>query len=443
MAIWLSAWPSALQLLDLLADGAGFLLGVPGAGDGDLLAQHVVGAQRLAEPAFVMGDQMRGGGEDVAGGAVIALQPDHGGAGEIVLEAQDVVDLGAAPAVDRLVVVADAADVFVSARRGRLPLPACGERVGVRGPLRWLRQRNRPLTLASLDLSPRAGRGDVCPLRQQPQPQILRDVGVLIFVDQDEFEAALILAEHVGVLAEQPDAFEQEIAEVGGVEDFQPLLKGLVELEPLAVGEHRGFAGRHLLGRQPAVLPAVDQRGQDARRPALLVDVLGFEQLFEQPDLVVDVENGEVAFQPDQLGMAAQDLHADGMEGAEPWHALDHLADDLADAVLHLARRLVGEGDGEDLARPGAAEAEDVGDAHGEHAGLAGAGAGQHQHRTVERLHRLALLGIEPGEIGRAAARRGAGARGDAAGRGLRRLGRLDAALQRVSHGASQGLCGH
>ena len=69
----------------------------------------------------------------------------------------------------------------------------------------------------------------LCPL-QQPQPQILCDVGVLIFVDQDVFEAALILAQHVGVLAEQPDAFEQEIAEVGGVEDFQPLLKRLVEL---------------------------------------------------------------------------------------------------------------------------------------------------------------------------------------------------------------------
>src|SRR3984885_5694757 len=102
----------ALQLLDLLADGAGFLLAVPRSGDGNLLAHAVVGAQRLAEPAFIVGDQMRGGGEDVAGRAVIALEPDHGGAGKVVLEAQNVVDLGAAPAVDRLVVVADARDFF-------------------------------------------------------------------------------------------------------------------------------------------------------------------------------------------------------------------------------------------------------------------------------------------------------------------------------------------
>ena len=83
-----------------------------------------------------MRDQMRGGGEDVAGGAVIALEADHGGAGKVVLEAQDVVDLGAAPAVDRLVVVADAADVFA------LPLPfrersaRAASRVRVRGQRR-------------------------------------------------------------------------------------------------------------------------------------------------------------------------------------------------------------------------------------------------------------------------------------------------------------------
>ena len=208
---------------------------------------------------------------------------------------------------------------------------------------------------------------------------------------------------------------QQQIAEIGGVEDFQPLLKRLVEFQPLAVGEDRGFARRHLLGRQAAVLPAVDQHRQHARRPALLVDVLGFQKLLQQPDLVVDVEDGEIGLEPDQLGMAAQDFHADRMEGAEPRHALDHAADDVADAVLHLARRLVGEGDGENLAGPGAAEAENVGDAHGEHAGLAGAGAGQHQHRAVERLDRQPLFGIEPGEV-RRRRRRGARARGNAAG---------------------------
>ena len=108
----------ALELLDLLADGARLFLRIPARGDLHLLARHVLGAQRLAEPAFVVGDEVRGGGEDVAGGAVVALEPDDLGAGEVVLEAQDVVDLGAAPAVDRLVVVADAADVLERAAAG-------------------------------------------------------------------------------------------------------------------------------------------------------------------------------------------------------------------------------------------------------------------------------------------------------------------------------------
>ncbi len=233
------------------------------------------------------------------------------------------------------------------------------------------------------------------------------------------------MPEHVGLLAEQPDAFEQQIAEIGGVENLQALLKRLVEFQPLAVGEHGGLAGRHLVRGQAAVLPAVDQHGEHARRPALVVDALGFEQLLEQPDLVVGIENGEVGFQPDQLGMAAQDFHADRVEGAEPGHALDHVADDLADAVLHLARRLVGESDGEDLARPGAAGGENVGDAHGEDAGLAGAGAGQHQDRAVERLDRLPLLRIEPGEIGRAGIHAGLRARGNAAAHRRRRVCRV------------------
>ena len=129
----------ALQLLDLLADVAGFFLGVPGAGDLHLFAQHVFGAQRLAEPAFVVRDQVRGGGEDVAGRAVISFEADDLGAGKIVIEAQDVVDLRAAPAIDRLVVIADAADVFACF----LPFPfhdvrpaGPGHRVAARAPYR-------------------------------------------------------------------------------------------------------------------------------------------------------------------------------------------------------------------------------------------------------------------------------------------------------------------
>src|SRR5262249_22559366 len=156
-------------------------------GDGDLLARLVLGAQRLAKPALVVSNQVRGGGQDVRGGAVVALEADDSGTGKVVLEAQDVVDLRPAPAVDRLVVVADAADVFESPRR---------------------RRYLTGLVITGSRRLPRAGA-----LPEQAQPEILRDVGVLIFVHQDVFEPALVLPQHVGLLAEQPDAFEQQVAE--------------------------------------------------------------------------------------------------------------------------------------------------------------------------------------------------------------------------------------
>ena len=245
------------ERLDLLADPARLLLAVPVPDQPHLLALRQLGPERLAEPALVGGDDAGGGGEDMRGRAVVLLEPDHLRAGEVLLEAQDVADLGAAPAVDRLVVVADAGDVAVAA----------GE---------------------------------------QPQPQVLRDVGVLVLVDEDVAEPALVPLEHVRVRLEDRDDVEQQVAEVAGVEDAEPLLVLRVELAAAMV-EGARLRRRYPLGAERAVLPAVDQPGEKPRRPALLVDVLGLDDLPQQAELVVDVEDGEVRLEPDELGMPAQD----------------------------------------------------------------------------------------------------------------------------------------
>ena len=152
-----------------------------------------------------MGDEVRGGAEDVGGRAVVALQPDHLGAGEILLEAQDVVDLGAAPAIDRLVVVADAADVrrmsvFSLTRAACLPASRSAGACHRRG-------RPRPRAFGRSGAS--RLKGGACaawrPPRQQAQPQVLRDVGVLVLVDQHVVEARVVVGEHVRVLAEEAD----------------------------------------------------------------------------------------------------------------------------------------------------------------------------------------------------------------------------------------------
>ena len=82
--------------------------------------------------------------------------------------------------------------------------------------------------------------------------------------------------------------------------------------------------------------------------------------------------------------MLAQDACTERVKGAKPLHALDRAADEGADALLHLACRLVGEGHGENLRGPGAARGQDVGEPRRQHAGLTGARTRQHQHRAVQ-----------------------------------------------------------
>src|SRR5690606_31180966 len=134
---------------------------------------------------------------------------------------------------------------------------------------------------------------------------------------------------------------------------------------------------------------------QLARRPAILVHTTRLDDLLQEAELIIGVEDREAALQTHQLRVAAQDPGADRVEGSEPGHAFDSTADELPDAFFHLARRLVGEGDGEDLSRPRAAGGKDVGDARREHARLAGAGAGQDQHGALERFDGRALRLIE------------------------------------------------
>ena len=82
--------PAALDRFELVADAARLLGPVPDADHLDLLALVLLGPQGLAEPAAILRDQARGGGEDVRGRAVILFEPDDLRAREILLEPQDI-----------------------------------------------------------------------------------------------------------------------------------------------------------------------------------------------------------------------------------------------------------------------------------------------------------------------------------------------------------------
>src|SRR5207248_30862 len=188
------------------------------------------------------------------------------------------------------------------------------------------------------------------------------------------------------------------------------------------------------------VLPGPDQlvlRVRDlvvdaSRRKALRVALELLEALLDEADLVGLVVDREVRAVAEPLRLAAQDASAGGVEGEDP-EASAALAEEPLQPLLHLPRRLVREGDGEDLVRLRADRVDQVGDPVGEDARLAGAGAGDDEERPFRGEDGLALRGVEVGKI---LLRRGDGHAAMLAVRRRRFFGRAANRLARYAPGA-------
>ena len=82
------------------------------------------------------------------------------------------------------------------------------------------------------------------------------------------------------------------------------------------------------------------------------------------------------------------------MEGADLQRLGGVARDQLANTLAHFLRRLVGEGDGGNSAGL-VAQAQEMGDFLGDHAGLAGSGAREHEHRAIAVGNGVALGWVE------------------------------------------------
>ena len=89
--------------------------------DLDRVALAKLRPQRLGFPASVVGDHCVRGVEDRLCRAVVLLEPDNVRVLEVVLELQDVADVGSAELVDRLIWVADHRQVPVLPRQQLQP----------------------------------------------------------------------------------------------------------------------------------------------------------------------------------------------------------------------------------------------------------------------------------------------------------------------------------
>src|SRR5439155_6711927 len=113
-----------------------------------------------------------------------------------------------------------------------------------------------------------------------------------------------------------------------------------------------------------------------------------------QTETVVLVVDGKVTAEAEQLGLTPQQPGGERMEGANP-EARRVALEQPPDALLHLARGLVGECDREDTLRWNAMALDQGGDSRGKDASLARSCASEHQHRAMHVLHRLLLGRVE------------------------------------------------
>ena len=119
------------------------------------------------------------------------------------------------------------------------------------------------------------------------------------------------------------------------------------------------------------------------------------QDLLHDPGLVVGVVDGEARVDADGRPVATQHPGAERVEGAHGDLAT-LLAHQREDALPHLGRGLVREGHGQDLPGRHALDADEVGDAVRQHAGLAGTGTREDEQRSLRRRDGAGLLGVEP-----------------------------------------------
>ena len=164
-----------MQPLDLLDDKPSLIMLVAGHMQHQRIAGRIFRPHRFRLAAGIVVDQGIGRIEDHLGRAVILLQFDYRSFRVIFFKIKDVADIGAAPAVNALVRIADHAEVAV-----------------------------------------------LC--RQHPGQCVLRVVGVLIFIDQDIAKPLLVFFPHRRELFQQTHRHIHQIIKIHRIVRQQLLL---------------------------------------------------------------------------------------------------------------------------------------------------------------------------------------------------------------------------
>ena len=275
-------------------------------------------------------------------------------------------------------------------------------------------------------------------VREQAHQLVLHPVRVLILVDEDVAEFALIVVPHLRLIFQQAHGAEDKVVEIERVRLTEHTVVARIDLgDALAfpVAAARPLPGK-LLRREQLVLRLGDHGKHVARRQRLFVQLHLLENVLHHTLAVVGVVDGEVPGKAELINVAAQDAHTGGVECQRP--DLVRARDpEGRKALAQLLRGLVGKGHGKHLPRSWrlhraetphlpalvrgrllrvtlqkgkvalrhvrgnliavapAPVGQQVRDAVDEHRRLAAARAREQQQRPLGRQHAAALLGVQ------------------------------------------------
>ena len=328
-------------------DSFGLVLVVLALQYADLRAFRVLAPQFLFVQMRIVGDQLVGRAQDALAAAIVLLELDHAQAWPVPAELVDILRVGAAPGVDRLIVIAHAGDATA-----------------------------------------RAGQG-----LEQP---VLGVVGVLVFVHQQVAQALAPGVATLFVAFQDAQRQTDQVVEIHRIEGGKTLLihvvdGGGIQLTRTACG------GQGLFRRQPAVLARLTR----LRMPN---STSGFTPLGDSslmmPSLSSPSSTEKPRRRPARSCSICRNFSAQGVEGTHGERRCVLRGDQLGHALAHFLRRLVGKGDGGDLGRRQFLAGDQIRDLLRDHAGLARACAGQYQQRAVAMFDGGQLLGIKHGQRG-------------------------------------------
>ena len=311
----------------------------------NLLSFSLIGPQPLVLSGRIVPDHRVRRIQNRLRGAVILLQLDHLRLRKYLFKIQDIADIRPSELINRLIVVADHAEISVL-------------------------------------------------LRQEPYQLKLSRIGVLIFIHADITKTLLIAVEHIRIHPEQLHRFHDQIVKIQRIVLFQRILILPVSLRHPPFGKiSHGIQIVFLRGNEFVLRGGYLRK----KRPLLIdlrIDIQALADFLHHAFGVIRIIYGKIGIVPKSVDISPQYPHARGMEGGDP-DAFRSESHDGIHPLPHFLRRLVREGNRKDIPWIHLSLFNQVRNSLCQHARFSASCARQDQYRPLGLKHRFPLSVIQ------------------------------------------------